>query len=63
MNLANDNVDVMDSESDDDLPTVIVAGKPYPLDEINDNLISQMSAQEKDIYIQVYQEHFSHIYD
>lgn len=56
--------DVMDSESDeDDSPTVMVAGKPYPIDEINDSLISKMTHQEKDTYIQVYQEHFSHMYD
>ncbi|XP_050094678.1 general transcription factor IIE subunit 1 [Anopheles aquasalis] len=56
-------VDIMDSDSDDDMPTVTVAGKPYPLDEINDKLIADMSPQEKETYIQVYQDHFSHIYD
>ncbi|XP_035785667.1 general transcription factor IIE subunit 1-like [Anopheles albimanus] len=56
-------VDIMDSDSDDDMPTVTVAGKPYPLDEINDKLIADMSPQEKETYVQVYQDHFSHIYD
>lgn len=54
----------MDSESDDDpSPTVMVAGRPHPIDEINDELIAQMTQQEKDTYIQVYQDHFSHMYD
>lgn len=55
--------EIMDSESDDDSPIVIVAGKPYPIDEIDDNLIAQMTPQEKDTYIQIYQDHFSHMYD
>lgn len=41
----------------------MVAGHPYSIEEINDNVISQMTPQEKEIYIQVYQEYFSHIYD
>ncbi|XP_035906113.1 general transcription factor IIE subunit 1 [Anopheles stephensi] len=57
------SVEIMDSASDDDIPTVTVAGKPYPLDEINDTLIADMTPQEKETYIQVYQDHFSHIYD
>uniref|UniRef100_A0A182PQ94 General transcription factor IIE subunit 1 n=1 Tax=Anopheles epiroticus TaxID=199890 RepID=A0A182PQ94_9DIPT len=57
------SVEIMDSASDDDMPTVTVAGKVYPLDEINDTLIADMTPQEKETYIQVYQDHFSHIYD
>lgn len=59
------DIDIMDSESDDDAPTVtvMVAGRPHPIDEINDELIAQMTQQEKDTYIQVYQDHFSHMYD
>lgn len=57
------DIDIMDSESEDDAPIVMVSGKPYPIDEINDELIAQMTQQEKDTYIQVYQDHFSHMYD
>lgn len=54
----------MDSESDaDDEPTVFVAGKPIPLDEVNDEIIARMTPQEKEAYIQVYQETYSHMYD
>ncbi|XP_055536484.1 general transcription factor IIE subunit 1 [Wyeomyia smithii] len=56
-------VEIMDTDSDDDMPTVTVAGRPYPLDEINDTLIAEMTPQEKETYIQVYQDHFSHMYD
>lgn len=57
------DIDVMESESDGDDPTVFVAGKPIPLDEVNDEIIAQMTPQEKEAYIQVYQETYSHIYD
>ncbi|KAL1397439.1 hypothetical protein pipiens_009762 [Culex pipiens pipiens] len=57
-------VEIMDTDSDgDDVPTVTVAGRPFPLDEINDTLIAEMTPQEKETYIQVYQDHFSHMYD
>lgn len=52
-----------DDEDDDDMPTVFVSGRAIPIDEINDELIAQMTAQEKETYIQVYQEHYSHMYD
>lgn len=57
------DVDVIDTESDSDEPTVLVAGKPIPLDEVNDEIIAQMTPQEKETYIQVYQETYSHMYD
>ncbi|KAI9586898.1 general transcription factor IIE subunit 1 isoform X2 [Glossina fuscipes] len=52
-----------ESEEDDDVPTVLIAGHPYPLDQVNDELIAQMTQQEKENYIHVYQQHYSHIYD
>lgn len=62
--LSTANISLMESESeDDDVPTVLVSGRSVPIDEINDELIAQMTHQEKDTYIQVYQEHFSHMYD
>lgn len=53
----------METDSDDDDPTVYVTGKPIPLSEVNDEIIAQMTPQEKDAYIQIYQETYSHIYD
>lgn len=61
------DVDIMDTDSDDadDVPTVLVAGKPYPIDKVvgNEEIIAQMTHQEKETYIQVYQEHYSHLFD
>lgn len=52
-----------DDDDDDDVPTVFVGGRAIPIDEVNDEIIAQMTHQEKETYIQVYQEHFSHMYD
>lgn len=55
--------EIMDSDSEEETVTVFVEGKPYPIEDINDTLVAKMSPQEKEAYIQIYQEHFSHIYD
>ncbi|XP_045446212.1 general transcription factor IIE subunit 1 [Melitaea cinxia] len=52
-----------DSESDDNAPTVMVNGKPVPLTSIDDDVIARMTPSEKETYIQVYQEYYSHMYD
>lgn len=57
------DVDVMDTDSDDDGPTVFVAGKPISLSEVNDEIIAQMTPQEKDAYIQAYQDAYSEMMD
>jgi transcription initiation factor TFIIE subunit alpha len=55
---------MIDSESGEETgPLVMVNGRQYSLDEINDSLIAEMSPQEKENYITVYQEHFSLMYD
>ncbi|EDW37575.1 GL16279 [Drosophila persimilis] len=59
-----ENYSNSDSEEEaDDVPTVSVAGRPHPLDQLDDKLIAQMTPQEKENYIHVYQQHYSHIYD
>lgn len=58
------DVDVMETDgSDGDEVSVMVAGKPVPLDEVNDEVIAHMTPQEKEAYIQIYQETYSHMYD
>ncbi|CAH2107425.1 unnamed protein product [Euphydryas editha] len=52
-----------DSESEDNAPTVMVNGKPVPLTSIDDDVIARMTPSEKETYIQVYQEYYSHMYD
>lgn len=55
--------EIMDSDSDEESVTVFVEGKPYPIDEINDSLVAKMTPQEKEAYIQIYQENYSHMYE
>ncbi|XP_047527306.1 general transcription factor IIE subunit 1 [Vanessa atalanta] len=52
-----------DSESEDNAPTVMVNGKPVPITSIDDDVIARMTPSEKETYIQVYQEYYSHMYD
>jgi transcription initiation factor TFIIE subunit alpha len=57
-------VETMDSDDDDDLiPVVSVGDRSVPVTEVNDSLIAQMTPAEKEAYIQVYQEYYSHMYD
>lgn len=54
-----------DDESEDDVPTVMVGNKPYPVNEVMDNtdLISKMSPHEKATYIQICQDYYEHLYE
>ncbi|XP_045764636.1 general transcription factor IIE subunit 1 [Maniola jurtina] len=52
-----------ESESEDNAPTVLVNGKPVSLTSVDDDVIARMSPSEKETYIQVYQEYYSHMYD
>lgn len=52
-----------DSDSDDNAPSVMVNGKPVPITSIDDDIIAQMTPSEKETYIQIYQEYYSHMYD
>ncbi|PSN30913.1 General transcription factor IIE subunit 1 [Blattella germanica] len=56
-------IEVMDSDDDDLIPVVSVGDKSVPVTEVNDTLIAQMTPAEKEAYIQVYQEYYSHMYD
>ena len=54
-----------DDESEDDVPTVMVGNKSYPVNEVMDNtdLISKMSPHEKAAYIQICQDYYEHLYE
>lgn len=55
--------EIMESDDDDMEPTVSVGGRIVPLSEVNDDLVTQMTQSEKDAYIQLFQDHYSHVYD
>lgn len=58
-------IEIIDSDDDDDglIPVVSVGGRSVPVTEVSDTLIAQMTPAEKEAYIQVYQEYYSHMYD
>lgn len=58
-----DVMDSNDSDSDDNAPTVMVNGKAIPITNIDDDVIAKMTPTEKETYIQIYQEYYSHMYD
>jgi transcription initiation factor TFIIE subunit alpha len=54
-----------EEESEEDVPTVMIGNKSYPLTEVMDNaeLIQKMQPHEKDRYIEIYQEYFQDLHD
>lgn len=62
----NENEETMNSEDEDDddeIPVISVGSQKIAISDIDDTIISQMTPQEKQVYIQVYQEYYSSIYD
>ncbi|RZF46514.1 hypothetical protein LSTR_LSTR009296 [Laodelphax striatellus] len=55
--------EIGDSDEDEMIPTVMVGGKHVPITKVDDALIKEMSVQEKEAYIQVYQEYYSNVLD
>jgi len=56
-------IEAMDSEDDELVPTVSVGGKTVAITDVTDTLIAEMTPIEKESYIQTYQEYYSHMYD
>ncbi|XP_018053951.1 PREDICTED: general transcription factor IIE subunit 1 [Atta colombica] len=56
-------IEAMDSEDDELVPTVSVGGTTVAITDVNDTLIAEMTPIEKESYIQTYQEYYSHMYD
>lgn len=59
-----DDVETMDSDDDEDdgsVPTVTVGNKTYSITDINDGIIAEMTQAEKEVYVQVFQDYYSHM--
>lgn len=56
-------VEMIESEEEDDetVPTVTVGHKTYLITDINDTIIADMTQAEKEIYVQVFQDYYSHM--
>lgn len=57
------DVETMESEDEDndDVPSVTVGNKRYSITDINDTIIAEMTQAEKEIYVQVFQDYYSHM--
>nr|XP_023028567.1 general transcription factor IIE subunit 1 [Leptinotarsa decemlineata] len=57
-----DDIDMMDSgDENEDIPTVTVGNKTYLITELKDSIIAEMTQAEKEIYVQVFQDYYSHM--
>lgn len=50
-----------DDEDDSSIPTVTVGNKTYNITDINDSIIAEMTQAEKEVYVQVFQDYYSHM--
>ena len=50
------DVELMDSDSDEEIPKVRVGDLEFPVNEVPSEQIEKMTASEKDAYVQLYQE-------
>ncbi|KAF4532395.1 hypothetical protein B566_EDAN003847 [Ephemera danica] len=57
------DVEIMDSDDEELTPTVSVGGRNVAITDVNDQLIAQMTPEEKESYIHIYQEYYAHMYD
>jgi len=60
-----DKVDAMSSDDDaeDGIPTVKVGNEEITLTDVNEDIINQMTAEEKDIYTQKFQDYYAFMND
>lgn len=54
-----------DEESEEDVPTVMIGSKSYPVTEVmsSTELIAKMSPHEKAQYIRVYQDYYQDLHE
>jgi len=50
-------------EEDTSVPTVSVGNTKISLTDVDDEIVAQMTESEKEVYIQMYQEYYSHMMD
>lgn len=57
------DVEIMESDEEDEIPTVTIGNKQVPYDDVTPDMISKMTPTEKDNYIKIGQEVYSNMYD
>ncbi|XP_041353567.1 general transcription factor IIE subunit 1-like [Gigantopelta aegis] len=57
------NIDEMESEEEDSVPMVMIGDRKVPYPEITDDIVEQMTPDEKEEYIRIGQEWYQHMYE
>ena len=52
-----------DDDAEDGIPTVKVGNEEITLTDVNEDIINQMTAEEKDIYTQKFQDYYAFMND
>lgn len=53
----------MDSDDDEDVPMVSISGRKMPINEVTDDMVTQMTPKEKETYIKLAQEMYQDMYE
>lgn len=59
----NEDEEMRSGDEDGDIPSIKVGNEEYAITDINESIISQMTAVEKERYIQMYQEFYDNVLD
>ena len=59
----NEDEEMSSGDEDGDIPSIKVGNEEYAITDINESIISQMTAVEKERYIQMYQEFYANVLD
>jgi len=59
----NEDEEMSSGDEDGDIPSIKVGNEEYAITDINESIISQMTAVEKERYIQMYQEFYANVFD
>ena len=59
----NEDEEMSSGDEDGDIPSIKVGSEEYAITDINESIISQMTAVEKERYIQMYQEFYANVFD
>ena len=62
-NYDNDDEVMSSGDEDGDIPSVKVGKEEYAITDIDENIIAQMTPEEKERYIQIYQDFYANVYD
>ena len=59
----NKDEEMSSGDDDGDIPTVKVGNEEYAITDIDETITAKMTPEEKDRYIQIYQDFYANVYD